>query len=82
MTKLNKLAFSASITGNDCFGIRCQTQWGEDVTDSEMVSAFVSLFDDISRDVNIRNLFIAAIHVRKDMMDDGIDSYTFAERKE
>lgn len=82
MKESNKLAFSASITGNDSFGIGCETQWGEDVTDSEMVAAFVSLLDDISQDDKISKLFILAIRVRKEMMDDGIDSFTFAERKE
>ena len=82
MKESNKLAFSASITENSWFGISCETQWGEDVTDEEMVSAFVSLLDDISRDDSINNLFNIAIRVRKEMMDDGIDSFTFAERKE
>lgn len=77
-----KLAFSASITESNWLGVGCETEWGQDVSDAELVSAFVSLLDDIRQDSHIEYLFGKAIGVSDEMRNYGIDSYTFAERRE
>lgn len=80
MSKENKLAFSAYITGNDAFGVSCETVWAEDdVSDKEMVSAFVSFLDDIKYNERYRTLLEKAMEVQKAMMDDGITSFVKGE---
>lgn len=82
MSKENKLAFGAYITGNDAFGVSCETEWaGDDVSDEEMVAALVSFLDDIKYNDRYRELLCDAMDVQKEMMNDLIDSYTFAEQQ-